>query len=214
MKRRNFIFCTALSVGSISTAFAASDKNLPSIENNLQQYLSAIGAYGELKFLCDDQLIEDFTLKSASYLQTGYKSYGLKYYFCSQQSVAVCPLVLTTDSSGIIDIAVLFFRKNSSNNWTYSNSFSGFHLESIVKALPELNQNYSTEQWADLLVPVQRIPGKTIPHTLFTKNGSLRLVVKIEDQKTLLDFSLTEKNSEIFAQQSLSDYSPKNNLLI
>lgn len=206
MKRRNFIFCTALGVGSISSALASAETNTNSVENNLHQYLSAVGARGEFKFLCDDQLRTGYDLKSTSYFKSGYKSYGLKYYFCSQQSVAICPLVLTTENSGIIDLTVLFFRKNSSDIWEYSNTFSGFHLESIVRTLPDLNQNYSTVQLADLLVPVKSLPGKMIPDTIFTKTGSLRLVVRIEDQKTLIDFSITEKNSQIFAKNSLSNH--------
>lgn len=207
MKRRNFIFCTALSVGSISNALASAEtSSSSSVENNLHQYLSAIGARGELKFLCDDHLQADYDLQSSSYIKSGYKSYGLKYYFCAQQSVAICPLVLSADSSGIIDLAILFFRKNASDVWEYSNTFSGFHLESIVRTLPELNRNYSSGELVDLLIPVKTLPGKIIPYTLFTKTGSLRLVVRIEDQKTLIDFSITEKNSLIFANNSLSNH--------
>lgn len=213
MKRRNFIFCTALSVGSISSAFASAETNTNSVENNLQQYLSAIGANGELKFLCDEELEKEFTKKSSSYLKTGYKPYGLQYYFCSDKSIVICPLVLSTDSSGTLDIAVLFFEKSNSNNWTYSNSFSGFHLETIVKVLPKLNQNYSTIQLADLLIPVKSFPGKVLPNTIFTKTGSLHLVVRIEDQKTLVDFSIIEKNNEIFAHQSFSGHFSQYNSL-
>ena len=206
MKRRNFIFCAALGVGSISSAFTPAETNTSSVENNLHQYLAAIGAQGALKFLCDDQLHADYDLKSSSYYKSGYKSYGLKYYFCSRQSIVICPVILTAGSSGIIDLAILFFRKNASNVWEYANTFSGFHLESIARTLPELNQNYSTDQLADLLVPIKSLPGKMIPYTIFTKTGSLRLIVRIEDQKTLVDFSITEKNSQVFATNSLSDH--------
>lgn len=206
MKRRNFIFCTALSVGSLSSAFASAETSKNSVENNLHQYLSAVGAQGELKFLCDNQLQTDYDLKSSSYTKSGYKSYGLKYYFCSQQSVAICPLVLAADSSGIIDLAVLFFRKNGADGWVYCNTFSGFHLESIIKTLPDLNQNYSTAQLSDLLIPIKTVPGIMIPYTIFTKTGSLRLVVRIEDQKTWVDFSITEKNSQILSRNSMSEH--------
>ena len=214
MKRRNFILGTALSVGFISNTLASADIKNKSVENNLQQYLSAIGAHGELKFLCDDQLSADYAFRSLSYLKSGYKSYGFKFYFCSKQSVAICPLVLSAGTSGVIDIATLFFRKNTSNEWKYCNSFSGFHLESIATVLPELIQKYTAGQLADLLVPIQNHPENTNPHTLLTKTGSLRLIVKFDDNGAKSNFSLHEKNVGVFALNSISEHSLYSNSLI
>lgn len=214
MKRRNFILGATLGVGFVSNAFATDVHNSKPVEKNLQLYLSAVGARGELKFLSDEKLQHEYALRSESYLKTGYKSYGLKNYFCSQQSVAVCPIVLSAGDSGIIDLAILFFRKNASKEWVYCNSFSGFHLESIATILPELVQKYNAEQLADLLIPIQNLPEKTIPHTLLTKTGSLRLVVKFEGKDAKAEFSLHEKNSRILAMNSMSKHTLYSNDLI
>lgn len=208
MKRRNFILCTALSVSAVNSAFASiNTDSSPSIENNLKKYLAAVGAQGELKYFHNEQLTGLCDSRSKSFSQTGYKSYGSKLYFCSDHKVAIFPLILTTEATGILDISLLFFRKVNDGSWVYSNTFSNFHLESIVNALPELTPVYSTDKLADLLCPISTAPSAILPHTIFTKGGSLTTIVKIEEQKTHVDFTIKARGNEIFAKSGLSGQS-------
>ncbi|MCF0056189.1 hypothetical protein [Dyadobacter sp. CY356] len=54
-----------------------------------------------------------------------------------------------------------------------------------------------------MLTPIQNLPEKTIPNTLLAKTGSLRLIVKFDGKDAKVDFSLYEKNSRVFAFNSM-----------
>lgn len=207
MKRRNFILGATLGVGSLVHNYSfATEKQQSNPENNLKCFLDAIGAVSVFKLFSDETLLNSFQEKAKTFLATGYTQ-GSHLHFAANETIAILPLHLSPNKKDILDISVLFFRKNTDNEWKYCHTFSGFHLEALAQNLPHLTSLYNTGQLTRLIVPdIHRRHSKEAD-TIFTESGSLQLSVRIDDGTTTVNLVLKETDAVVMAKNFDSSHS-------
>lgn len=192
MKRRNFLAASTLSLGAIIQSRAAILLDSSSAQDkNFTQYLDLVGAVSEhLVFLDDQKLLELYEFKSKTLRSLGYRSPNNKFYVVEHQNLTVFPLKLQSQEAGVIDISLLFFKKNVTGNWQYCTTFNGYHLAAISKVVDSLSVNPVRQQMADLILPVLQ-PAKYLRSGYVeTIGGQMDLVVRVGISETVLDFKL------------------------
>ncbi|HEV7346682.1 hypothetical protein [Telluribacter sp.] len=199
MNRRHFLYATAASLVGAVKASGLPLSLLPLQQQWLGSYLTALGATPVNQLLVPDQELNAQLQTSAQSLFTvGYKAFGSTLYYTSEDQVAMYPLALHSPDTGLIDLTVLFFRKDASTNhsWKYTHTFSGFELEAICQAMSHLPVQPDKQEAIALFVPVYEVPHQRRPYCFKTASGQLELKVKIEESKTRLDFKLVKGNSD------------------
>ncbi len=208
MIRRTFLCASVLSVAGTVKALAIPVSFLPLQQQWLAKYLTAVGARPVNHWLAPDQdLNRQRQTASASFLKLGYRAVGTTHYYCNNDQVAVFPLELYAPETGMIDVAALFFTKDTvAHSWQYTHTFSGFDLEAIGKAMERLGKPTHEQQAIDRFVPVYEVPHQRRPFTFQTAAGMLQLKVMLESQKTWLDVKIVEDRTTLLDSRFISEH--------
>ena len=208
VKRRTFFCVSVLSVAGAVKASATPVSFLPLQQQWLAKYLTAIGAHPVNHWLAQDQdLNRQLQTASASFLKSGYRALGTTHYYCNNDQVAVFPLALHAPETGMIDLAVLFFTKNTAAHiWKYTRTFSGFDLEAIVRAMEHIGMPTHEQQAIDRFVPVYEVPHQRRPYTILTATGKLELKVTLNTQETHLDMKVIENRITLLDSRFISKH--------
>lgn len=199
-----------LSVVGAVKASATPVSFLPLQQQWLAKYLTDVGAYPVNNWLAPDQdLNRQLQTASASFLKSGYRALGTTHYYCNNDQVAVFPLALHAPDTGMIDLAVLFFTKNTAAHiWKYTRTFSGFDLEAIVRAMEHIGMPTHKQQAIDRFVPVYEVPHQRRPFTFQTASGMLHLKVILDAQKIWMDVKVIEDRTTLLATRFVSNHTP------
>lgn len=208
MKRRLFLCASVLSVAGTVKALATPVSFLPLQQQWLAKYLTAVGAHPVNHWLAPDQdLNRQLQAASASFFKSGYRALGTTHYYCNNDQVAVFPLALYAAETGMIDLAVLFFTKNTAAHiWKYTHTFSGFDLEAVGKAMERLGTPTHMQQAIDRFVPVYEVPYQRRPFTFQTAAGMLQLKVILDSQKAWLDVKVVENRTTLLDSRFISKH--------
>jgi hypothetical protein len=208
--RRTFLCASVLSVAGTVKALATPVRFLPLQQQWLAKYLTAVGARLVNHWLAPDQdLNRQLQTASASFIKSGYRALGTTHYYCNNDQVAVFPLALHAPETGMIDLAALFFTKNTADHlWNYTHTFSGFDLEAVGRAMEQLGRPIHEQQALDQFVPVYEVPHQRRPFTFRTASGMLQLKVTLDSEKIWLDVKVVEYRTTLLAIRFVSNPTP------
>lgn len=195
MNRRSFIFSSAfLTVGALESFAIVNSKS--SFEIYFNTFVDGVGGYALPQFLTVQNELQILVDKhSKSLIKTGYKPFSSEVFFCDKDRTVFVPYALRVDNKDI-DWLVLFFSKDKEGNWQYVKTYSGFQLEIFAELIRQHGKNTSSEELSDLLLPDIRTNGSHSHDMLYTRSAQIQFQVRINDNKTLLDYRII-KNEEV-----------------
>lgn len=201
MERRYFLSMSAIGAISAGHIFKfATTAGLNPSTPQLEDFRKLIGAR-RCHFLALEKALDQAgTAASQSYIELGYRPVGVSPYWLAGSLTALLPLQLTHQSEGVLDTQVLVFARSSTGNWHSCGALSGFHLEAIAEALPELQERQSDAAKLRKLILPQ--PAKGIPfvngwaHS--TESGNFGISVQVTAGNTTVEAAIVETGKTIW----------------
>ncbi len=197
MERRYFLSISV--VGAMSAGHLL--KTAANIHSSqLEYFRKSIGAR-RCHFLAVEKALDDAgTAAAQSYVAMGYRPVGVSPFWLAGSHTALLPLQLAHQTEGVLDTQVLVFSRTSDGVWHPSGTLSGFHLEAVAEALPELHtSSLDADQLRKLILPQQ---GKGISYVNGwahpTESGSFGLSVRITAGKTTVEAVIAQAGKTIW----------------
>lgn len=197
-------------VGAISAGhFLKTVATVPfdSSTSQWEDFRKSIGARRCHFLAVEKALDETGTTAAQSYVALGYRPVGVSPFWLAGSQTALLPLQLVHQTEGVLDTQVLVFSRSSGGVWRQGGVLSGFHLEAVAEALPELQaSSLDADQLRKLILPH---PGEGKAFATGwahpTESGHFGLSVKISAGTTTVEAVIAQAGKTIW-QKAFSSH--------
>ncbi len=161
-----------------------------------------------LQTLTGTQLLSTYQAALVQWQQSGYAATGSEFFICQNSDLALFPLHLHHESTGLLDQAVLCFEKNKSGDWIKLRTLSGFDLEALAVAATTLGNYNSAINLSDYLLP--RLSSKhNNPFCFGTAKGEVSIKTLLSDTNSTIEVLVKEGDNTLFQQNIISQHTLK-----
>lgn len=187
----------AISAGALLKAAA---RNRHHATPELENFRTFIGAR-RCHFLAVEKALDEAgTAAAQSYMTLGYRPVGVSPFWLAGARTALLPLQLAHQTEGVLDTQILIFNRSSAGIWSSCGTLSGFHLEAVAAARPELQAGlFDSDELRKLILPQA---GKGMPFVKGwahpTESGNFGLSVQITASQTTVEATMVQAGITIW----------------
>ena len=202
MKRRNFIYASALGILSTTKLYAVSHWNFSNSQAYLlKRLLNKLRVKKQnIAFISDDILQAAYNKSMKSWIGAGFQGDD-SFYYCREGKTALFPVSLKHQDVGIIDTSLLCFEQTVDGQWHVLSSVSAFHIEAFTKFIEEADSKEISYEWAEILLPTMAKKSAFIPFGYYTSQGEVTLIANINANVTKTDVKITSQNTILWEKK-------------
>ncbi|MBX2928161.1 MAG: hypothetical protein KF852_10030 [Saprospiraceae bacterium] len=207
MERRTFIYNSAFGImGTSHILQSALKAKIHPSDNLFSTFLEALGARRQ-HFLAVEQALDDCGSSAAlQWLNLGYEQSSLSPFWLIGRDTAFLPLQLRPEGQELLDTNLLVFCRAPNGQWRQTGTLSGFYLEAMNKALPELaSRNMDAADYRRLLLPSNGNGKPCSGGWMYdTEAGSFQLSVRMAAGETTIEALVKEGRTPIWQLEFVS----------
>lgn len=196
-------------IGAISAGHLLRTAANFKLTSSLENFRKSIGAR-LCHFLAVEKALEQAgTAAAQSYVTLGYRPVSVSSFWLAGAHTALLPLQLTHQTEGVLDTQVLVLSRTSSGDWRPCGALSGFHLEAVAEAMPELQaHSFDTDELRKLILP-KDVQGKPFEKgwAHATELGNFGISIQINAGQTTVEAAVTRAGKAIWHKIFSSSHS-------